>query len=147
MFELFRKKPKSNLLLTEVMDLSEYAQKIYNNMEIILDSIANKRFQFTLDVARSNYNFSHNLQERLSNLEYRLKEKSSSNTEIFIQLEETKYKSFVVTDFLHDLITFSPNDIELDKFFYYVLDSCKDLMSNIIVFLNNLFNYIDRLSK
>ena len=147
MFELFKKKPKNSSFQTELINLSDYSQEIYNNIEIILDSIKNKRFHFSLDMTRSTYSFATNLNSRISNLDYRLKEIASSNVDIFKNLEEFKYKTFLVSDFLHDLIIFSPEEIEIDPFFYYVLDGCKDLIASTVVFLNNLLNYVNKITN
>lgn len=147
MFELFRKKEKKNPLVTEIMELSESAKTIYNNVEIVLESIKEKRFSYTLDISRSNYNFAHNLNSKLKTLDYRIKETGSTNNELFKELESYKYRTYIVTDCLKDLIEFNPLDIEDYEYFYYLLASCKDILGNLMVFLNNLFNYINNLMK
>ncbi|MGL4450694.1 MAG: hypothetical protein ACRCTZ_05840 [Sarcina sp.] len=147
MFELFRKKEKKVPLTTEIMELSENSKIIYNNTEIVLESIKEKRFSFTLDISRSNYNFAYNLNSKLKTLDYRLKELGSKNNEIYKELEMYKYKTYLLTDCLKDLIEFNTIDIEDNEYFYYLLVGCKDILSNLMVFLNNLFNYINNLVK
>lgn len=147
MFELFRKKEKKNPLITEIMELSENSKTIYNNIEIILESIKEKRFSFTLDISRSNYNFAHNLNSKLKTLDYRLKEAGATNNDVFKELELYKYKTYFLTDCLKDIIDFSPVEIESTEYFYYLLDGCKDILASLMVFLNNLFNYVHQLKK
>ena len=144
MFELFRKKEKKNPVITEIMELSELSKKIYNNIEIVLESIKEKRFSFTLDISCNNYNFAYNLNSKLKSLDYRLKE-INVNNETLKDLEDYKYKTYLLMDCLKDIIEFSPFEIETCEYFYYLLLSGRDILSNLMVFLNNLFNYLNNL--
>ena len=145
MFDLLKKKEKKKPITTEIIELSELAKKIYNNIKIVLESIKEKRFSFALDISRSNYNFSYNLNSKLKSLEYRLKEIGSTNNEIFKELEDYKYKTYILVDSLRDLIEFSPFEVENCEYFYYLLLADEDILSSLMVFLNNMFNYVNNI--